>query len=236
VFRALFVLFLLFVPAARAVAYEVSPLALILEPTGANARGNILVTNTAADRDLTVQVTVTPRPASDDPAAVDELAVFPPQTVIAPGRSQILRAEWLGGEITQSRSFYVTVEQLSVALQPERPFTGMQFVVNFSVEVHVVPAGAQAALSVDAESTGDGIEAVVRNDGDAYGYLSDYVLRLGSPAGQRVEIDGPALRDALGGSSFVAPGEERRFRIATDAFPASSTVETELVERPPADE
>ena len=76
-----------------------------------------------------------------------DLAVFPAQAVIEPGRTQTFRVQWAGGPIDRGKSYYVTVAQAPVTLPAGQ--SAIQVLYNFQVLVSVAPPQAQANLTVE---------------------------------------------------------------------------------------
>ena len=139
--------------AAVAEAYRVTPLLLELTDTGRDRAGQIRVENTT-DRPLTFEAYALDWTISEDgerttsPAAAP-LLIFPPQAIVPPGETQVVRVEWVGGAVEQSRDFIVMVEQLPVDFTPDQAEgSGVQFLFNFGAAVHVAPTGAVAELNI----------------------------------------------------------------------------------------
>ena len=197
-------------PVAPALAgsLSVEPLFIELVP---GSSGAVRVRNTS-DAPMTVELLVAERTIDKDGKqtrtdAEDAFILFPPQGVIAPQQVQVFRIQPLSPDAEKSRSYFLTVKQLPVKLNPiEGGGTRLQVVFAFDVAVHAVPRGAKnnmqfvsAALDTtqvekvppaDAPPpTSDGkrakpefetvpaVAVSVRNDGNKYLYLHDYDYR-----------------------------------------------------------
>ena len=215
--------------AAAADAYRVTPLLIELTDSGRERSGQLRVENTT-DRPLTFEAyaltwsisetgerTMTP---SDAP-----LLVFPPQAIVSPGETQVVRVEWVGGPVESSEDFIVMVEQLPVDFTPDQTDgSGVQFLFNFGAAVHVAPVGATSRLQI-ASASHDGGAAVVRvsNEGNRHAYLGDRGLTV-SAGDVTHEYTGDELAEAMG-NTLIAAGAVREVRIALpEDFPAGPLV------------
>jgi fimbrial chaperone protein len=211
--------------ATAASAYRVTPLLIELADSGRERSGQLRVENTT-DRPLTFEayaidwsISETGERNTADSGA--PLLVFPPQAIVQPGETQVVRVEWVGGPVEQSQNFIVMIEQLPVDFTPEEAEgSGVQFLFNFGAAVHVSPDGAQASLAV-ASAERDAGTAVVRvsNSGDRHAYLGDRGLTV-SAGGVTHEYTGDELAEAMG-NTLIAAGATRQVRIALpENFPA----------------
>ena len=211
--------------AAAANAYRVTPLLIELADSGRERSGQLRVENTT-DRPLTFEAYAVDWTISETGERRTErsgapLLVFPPQAIVPPGETQVVRVEWVGGPVERSRDFIVMVDQLPVDFSPEEAEgSGVQFLFNFGAAVHVSPDGARAALGVASASRENGAARVrVRNAGDRHAYLGDHGLTV-SAGGVTHEYTGDALAEAMG-NTLVAAGAAREVRIALpENFPA----------------
>jgi fimbrial chaperone protein len=140
-----------------AAAMRVSPMVAEISVTGAGSSARIEVGNDEKaplpfethisrleiDRDGNLSQT----PADED------FLVFPPQGLIAAGGSQTIRVQWLGDpHLASSRSYFLEVRQLPVALQPDASAdrTSVHVMINYRIEalITVAPAGAKSKVSI----------------------------------------------------------------------------------------
>ncbi|HYJ52299.1 MAG TPA: fimbria/pilus periplasmic chaperone, partial [Allosphingosinicella sp.] len=132
---------------SSAPATTVQPIVIDLNAVGRGTSHTITVENTNAAR-LPVEIRVESLAFSEDGVTVAgasrDLAIFPAQAVIEPGRTQTFRVQWAGGAIDRSRSYYVTVAQAPVTLPAGQ--SAIQVLYNFQVLVSVAPPRAQANL------------------------------------------------------------------------------------------
>ena len=145
---------MLAVAAASAVAISsapattVQPIVIDLNAVGNGTSRTITVENTNASR-LPVEIRVESLAFQDDGVRVagpsSDLAVFPAQAVIEPGRTQTFRVQWAGGPLDRGKSYYVTVAQAPVTLPAGQ--SAIQVLYNFQVLVSVAPPQAQGRTS-----------------------------------------------------------------------------------------
>lgn len=228
--------------AAAAYAMSVSPILLDLKPSGRQASGQIRVVNTSQG---TLPVELKVKTASVGPdgrvttsdEGVDDLLMFPPQALIAPGATQVFRVQWIGDpDIPRSKTFMVSVAQQPVALPAET--SGIQLLYDFQVVVNVAPLTGQPNLQVrGAELTTDerGVRRAaltVSNDSNVHGYLSGASLRLElrDDRGGRVWSQSYSPDDlrARVGIGLLQPGATRRFLLPFDLPSEGTTITAEV--------
>jgi fimbrial chaperone protein len=183
---------------------SVEPLFIELLP---GASGAVRVRNTS-DKPITVELNVAERQIDEAGKqtrtdAEENFVLFPPQGVVAPQQVQVFRIQPLAPDAQKSRSYFLTVKQLPVKLDPiEGGGTRLQVVFAFDVAVHTTPRGAknsavfvgatpstmevEKAPSADAPppipdapkrkaeyETIPAIAVTLKNDGNKYLYLQD---------------------------------------------------------------
>ncbi|WP_439478384.1 molecular chaperone [Brevundimonas sp.] len=215
-----------------------------LKPSGRMASGQIRVVNTgqapmptelkARAAIVGPEGTVT---TSDE--GIDDLLMFPPQALIAPGATQVFRVQWVGDpDIAKSKTFMVSVAQQPVALPAGT--SGIQLLYEFQVVVNVAPLTGEPNLQVlGAELITDdhGVRraaVTVSNDSNVHGYLSGTSLRLElrDDRGGRVWSQSYSPDDLRGrvGIGLLQPGATRRFVLPFD-LPTEGTSITAEVSR-----
>jgi fimbrial chaperone protein len=202
--------------ASLAGAYQVAPMIYDLAPSGANAATTIRVKNdgdkpitielVTEKRDFDVQGKETRTPADDD------FVLFPPQAVVAAGKTQAVRVQYVGApDIAKSVMYSVMVKQVPVKLPNTGP-SGVQFVFNFGTVANVVPRDAKATVEVvSVEPANNGYQLRLRNSGNKYANLSVGRIMLGGGAAD-IAFAGDPWRKALG-PSWLLPGHDRLINI-----------------------
>jgi hypothetical protein len=123
-----------------------------------------------------------------------EFAILPPLGTIAPGESQVVRIQLMGPPVTdQSRSFRLYATEVLAPLSEEEAVemgTGVRVRERFGASMHLVPAGAEAAISVDrvseprvVEEQGRVVDVTLTNSGNRFVY----------PFELRIDVDGRTL-------------------------------------------
>ncbi|CAM3095987.1 Pili assembly chaperone N-terminal domain-containing protein [Sphingomonas antarctica] len=175
--------------------------------------------------------------AKADQKDADDLLVFPPQALIAPGQTQSFRVQYVGDPaLAKSRHFYVTVAQLPVKLPSNQ--SAIQILYNFQVLVSVTPQGAVPALKIDSatiakDTNGKPIPLLTLSDpSNAHAYLSAGRVRItaSDAAGKEVyrrTFTGPEIQQTVG-FGLVGAGQTRRLTIPAELPPTATTVDAQF--------
>lgn len=238
---------------AAAVAMRVSPMVLEMETRGTNAVARIEVQNiNQGNLAFETRITRMGFDANGDiveTPADEDFLVFPPQGVLAPGGRQVIRLQWVGDpELPTSQAYYVSVNQLPVALEPGAvDSVGAQVQIVYHMKALVVVAPPGATPDVEAvgvrpiqfqpqpESEGaplpptvPGIEVVLRNEGRRHAMMAGVGWRFEgkNAAGEdmRIEVTPEELNRAIG-TGYVPALGERTFRMPlVDGFAADQPI------------
>lgn len=226
-------------------AMRVSPMVVELTTTGSSTVGRIEVGNagtatlpfetviTRIEMDQEGRLTETP--------AESDFVIFPPQGLVPVGSRQVIRVQWAGGSLQQSRAYYVAVRQLPVPTDPnQQPQSGPSIAVSllYTMKALVVVAPPNTEPRVEVVSARPimiappqpedaveplpqepGLEVVVVNRGDRYALMSGatWVIEGIDTTGQPFSrtYTGGEISQLLG-VGYLAPGGGRRtFRLAT---------------------
>jgi fimbrial chaperone protein len=224
--------------APPALATTVQPILLDLSSSGRNMTGVITVQNTST-APMPIEIRVDqlkfgPRGAEMDHSS-DDLLVFPVQAVIQPNQSQAFRVQWVGEpNLTESRSYYVTVAQAPVALPQGQ--SAVQVVYNFQTLVNVSPPnGGVAKLSIVSSTIGRDLEgkpvamATIANESRVHGYIARGRIQVIQKDGAgRVVVDksltSGELEQAIG-FGLVGPGQQRTVTLPTQLASDQGNVE-----------
>lgn len=229
---------------AAAVANTVTPVILDLTSSGRGVVANISLSNTGTAtmpvEIQTVALAATAKGVERSDGSTDDLLVTPPSALIAPGRTQTFRVQWIGDpELTQSRHYYVGLNQLPVKLPDGQ--SAVQVVYNFQVLVSVSGTGKQARLTVlSAEPASlagkPAVALTVRNDGEAHGYISQHRLQLTAtdPAkGALSTTIAGADFQQLVGYGLVATGQSRVVTVPVDGWEHATAIKATLLDERP---
>jgi fimbrial chaperone protein len=202
--------------ASVAWAYQVAPMIYDLSPSGPNATNTIRVKNDG-DKPITIELVTEKRDFDETGKEIrtpadDDFVLFPPQAVVAPGKTQAVRVQYVGApDIAKSVMYSVMVKQVPVKLPNTGP-SGVQFVFNFGTVANVVPKDAKAVVNVvSVLPAAGGYQLRLRNSGNKYANLSVGRVMLGGGASD-VAFGGDDWRKALG-PSWLLPGHDRLIKI-----------------------
>ncbi len=205
-----------FALAGAAVAYEVTPMRVFLQPDRGQNSATITINNIRTEP-LPVEIQVFRRIVTADGEQVfepaeEEFITFPPQVQIAAGQSQAIRIQYVGTLGEAAEAFVVQVTEVPVN---KLEGTGIQFTYNFGVAVYVQPPRARARLAVsEAAATDQTLRFKVANSGNDYGFLTGQALeyRVGAA---RITLT-PDELTTLVSNPIVPPGATREFAVPLD--------------------
>lgn len=202
--------------AAPAAAFNFTPIDATLRPAGSGATQTFSVENPSPGP-VAVEITMHSRemtPEGDDVLAPagDLFTVYPSQLILPPGGRQSVRVQWNGpAELDGERAFRLIAEELPIDLgDDEDEGAGLDLLVRYVASVYVQPQGAEARISIDAETDDDGVVLVIRNQGTMRAVLRDEDYAIYAD-GERVELD-EAQIEALSAVNVLA-GHTRRLAI-----------------------
>jgi len=201
-------------------AMSVSPTHIELKSAGPQSRAQVIVRNTSAAplpveavlRTLNVDRNGKPKAAG----LANDFLVFPPQTLIRPGASQVFRITWVGEPlINASRSYQLTLSQIPVRLN--QPSNRVQVVMAFGVVINVAPPRGQASLNLVKVGIARNRRGVrnpvitVHNPSRVHALLPKASIQLRGRGWSQTLT--PQLLDQKLGIGLVMPGKKRRFTL-----------------------
>jgi len=223
-FTALF-LFLIHVPGF---AFNFTPIDATLRPAGSGATQTFSVENPSPSP-VAVEITMHTRDITIDGedilAPADDLfVVYPSQLILQPGGRQSVRVQWIGvDELNQEQAFRLIAEELPISLgEDDEAGAGLDLLVRYVASIYVQPQGAEARLSIEPESTDEGVALMVRNQGTMRAILraEDYALYAD---GEQVEFDQEQLESLV--AANVLAGNSRRLMIPDSRQMANQALE-----------
>lgn len=139
--------------------------------------------------------------------ADDAFVVFPPQAVVPAGKTQAVRIQWVGGALTQSRSFVLFAREVPVNLSGHSK-SGVKALLRVGASIHVTSRGfAPKPQLVRYRPAQNGVMVSIGNSGNEYIYINELGLQFGSE-----EIGGSELAN-VAGRTLIPPGVIRTFRV-----------------------
>lgn len=199
-------------------AMSVSPTHIELRSAGAESRAQVVVRNDS-DAPLPVEAKLSKLvvdEAGKSTATSDssDFLIFPPQTLIPPGASQVFRITWVGEPLLEkSQSYQLTLSQIPVRLKESK--NRVQVVMAFGVVINVAPPRGEGQLelvgtSITRNANGERNPVItVRNPSRVHALLPKTTIRLAG--GRWSETLSPAFLGQRVGIGLVQPGRQRRF-------------------------
>lgn len=227
-------------------AMRVSPMVVEMETTGSNAVARIEVQNinpgNLAFQTRVFRMTIDENGKMIETPADDQFLIFPPQGVLPGGGRQVVRLQWVGNpDLSASEAFYVSVEQLPVALEPgetESVAAQVQILYNMRALVVVAPPGAKPDVTVGSARQvnyqppaapgsdalpplQDGVEVVLRNEGQRHAMMANFGWQLVGTDRDgkflRVDVSPEELNRAVG-TGYVPALGQRKFNLPISGF------------------
>lgn len=210
-------------------AMSVSPTHLEMVSVGRHSRASIRIVNTSSEL-LPIEVVVDRLTVGEQGEQTfvrddENFLVFPPQALIAPGATQVVKLQWVGEPlIKKSQSYKISIKQLPVKLPEGR--SALQIVLSFGVIVNVAPPQGLPELVLVKTDVARGKEGkryaaiTVRNPSSVHALLPQATIRLRSGKWS-LELPPATLRRKVG-IGLVQPGATRRFVLPVE-LPAGVT-------------
>ena len=183
-----------------AMAYQVSPMIKTIEPTGSGSVMQLKITNTDAST-LALELTGL-RVVTDETGQVQrnedltDLMIFPMQTSIPPGRSQVVQVRYVGDqELDVGRVYAVKVAQLPIQVQGAGGEVSTQVKIGLSFLSHILVqnsnSNAKLVVSEIVKSSDGAIGFAAQNTGKATALLREieWVVTDESGASKNIAAD-----------------------------------------------
>lgn len=175
-------------------AYEFSPIVQEFAPSGPGATRQFLLTNTQQDT-VAIQIetflrTTDERGNEQRTPDYDNFIITPPQMVVAPGKSQVVRVQWIGdSDIDSESSFRLITTQLPINFETAGEgdvLMSINMGYKYEAAIYVTPKKAKPKAelkSVSPASSVDGakiLQIVLESTGGTRAILVDPQIELAS--------------------------------------------------------
>ena len=164
--------------AQSTLAQRVQPMVYELAPSGSDATQSLRIENSKSTpvtlEFVASKIILDENGRETNESAEDDFLIFPPQALIQPGKTQLVRVKYVGNpDLEQSKAYRISVKQLPVTLDKSGS-TGVAMLVNFNTLANVVPKSAKPSLAItDISAADNGMWSItVENTGDRYARLS----------------------------------------------------------------
>lgn len=216
---------------ARLEAMRVSPMVVEMQTSGARSTARVEVQNVvsgvlAFETHIT-RIDYDAEGKQVEVPADNDFLVFPPQGTLPTNGRQVIRLQWLGGtDLPASRSYYLSVNQLPVALAPGENKGGGEFQIVYHMKalITVAPPGAKPLVEILSAEPGmiqpkaetgkpapppvPGLVVKVRNTGNRYAMLAGAAWIIDGLGPDKQPIHLELAREDLSrliGVGYVAP-------------------------------
>lgn len=221
---------------SAAAAMSVSPMSVEMAPSGPEARETLEVSNTGS-QPLPVEVVFEkleylPDGTSGVITADDEVMIFPPQAMIAPGRAQTFRLQYAGDPAeAKAGVYFVTFKRMTLDETSPEQSVVIKLQLQFRVTIFLKSGAGEPDIQVVAAegktaNERSGVELTLRNDGADLGYLSDADIHLSASEGSEAIDAYEVLRRA--GHGVILPGRTRKIFLTTEQAKFSGPVAASL--------
>lgn len=223
---------------SSALALQASPMVSDVPPSGPKASYRLSVKNTESVP-ITIEMQAFRMSVDDNgkrtlTEETNDLTIFPLQSVIPPGREQLIQVRYIGDpKLTAPRMYVVRAAQLPIQTKAASSSADVSasVMVAFNINTHlfVSPVGSKPDIEVQsAKPAGDGgLLVSIHNKGTGIAALraAKYVVSSG---GRQVEI---APEDVdLGDVSALPPGAVRLAKVPAKALQGLSGEMTATVQ------
>jgi fimbrial chaperone protein len=207
--------------ASPAAAFRVEPMSAELAASGPNSKGEIRIEN-PHDHPITIELVTEQRDFDANgketrTPAEDDFLIFPPQTLVQPGKTQLVRYQYIGDPtIPATKAYVINVRQLPIDLKPDAA-SGMKFLYNFGLARYVVPEGVVAVPTAENIHLGQNgsLEFILKNTGNGHLPLMRKALRLTSASsGRTVDFEGDVMTKQLP-VAMLLPSHTLNVRLTT---------------------
>lgn len=205
-------------------AFELSPISLTLRPKGEDSNGVVRLKN-PHQAPKAVQVSITTRNPDelgeetnrDDD---DNFLVYPPQLILMPRETQVVRISWIGApELKKELTYRFVAEELNVELdeakaKEQNADSAIRLLMKYEGALYVAPEDAKPKLSLvfDKEQAAeDQLAFRFINEGTRHQVL--YNLHVTLEQNDQKILLSPTELTGINGSNIL-PEKSRTFTIA----------------------
>lgn len=206
--------------------FELRPMISELRPTGRESSHAFHVINNT-NGSIAVQMSVAAREMDEEgretlPPAEKDFVIYPPQMVVKPRSSQVVRVKWIGDPKPASELAYRLIAEQVAIPDPEggsAEGVRINLMFRYMAALYITPKGAKEEVVV--KSTGQRVEkaqrqlvVVLENRGTTHANLVDLHLHVSSGQGAaRATVDlAPKGLKGMNGENVLA-GHTRRFAL-----------------------
>ncbi len=218
----------------RAAAYSVEPMIKTIEPDGNGSIMKLTITNTDSSA-IALELTGL-RVTTDEDGVVsreeeyEDLMIFPMQTSIPPGRSQVVQVRYVGDQnLEAGRVYAVKVEQLPVAIGSKasgdvtsQVKIGLSFFSHILVQAQT--AEPDLIISSIQQSSDDGLDFSIENIGQGTALLKEMQWTISDEDNKTKTVAIESLDTGSFGAQ-IPSAPKRTMKIKSDALEGLGKIE-----------
>ncbi|MBT4445173.1 MAG: molecular chaperone [Waddliaceae bacterium] len=210
-------------------AIEFSPMSATFDGSGDNATQSFQVYNPSSTDKAAVRLFIGDRSIDVDGNDTfveneEDFIIYPPQMILQPEQTQIVRVTWMGNEESSvERAYRIIAEQLPVDLK-KRESDGkasIRLLMRFVGSIYVVPNDASADIVLESsyEDSSDDMVLLFENRGTAHALLRELSLSI-TPHDTDVEALHFSSEELAGisGENILAGSKRKFFLSLPDDF------------------
>lgn len=231
---AVFTILLLFVSFA-AMAYQLSPLNVTYDPTGAGSAKVYTIVNDS-DSPIAIEVRAEQRIIDIDgnEANQDGSAYFsiqPNRMIIRPDSTQLVRVQYRGPQtVTKELSFRIISEQIAMPRGAQEQEAGqmISFLFVYSTSAYVRPSRVVESVTPSVSVTEDGkLEIVLENTGSVHQMLNGISVTLSDSTGASYTLTEEEL-EPLSGQNLLTDSRLRTVIEIPAVFTDTNAIEAAI--------
>ena len=231
---AVFTILLLFVSFA-AMAYQLSPLNVTYDPTGAGSAKVYTIVNDS-DSPIAIEVRAEQRIIDIDgnEANQDGTAYFsiqPNRMIIRPDSTQLVRVQYRGPQtVTKELSFRIISEQIAMPRGSQEQEAGqmISFLFVYSTSAYVRPSRVVESVTPSVSVTEDGkLEIVLENTGSVHQMLNGISVTLSDSTGASYTLTEEEL-EPLSGQNLLTDSRLRTVIEIPAVFTDTNAIEAAI--------
>jgi fimbrial chaperone protein len=211
--------------------YRLLPMSATFSPTGSGTTKSFEVNN-SGDVPVAIEVYMTGREIGlegeeSNPDAGDDFVVYPPQMIVPPGQTQLVRVTWLGDpDPDKELAYRIVADQVpidfveaqqgqNVPAEPGQANVSIRVFFRYSGTVYITPNGVRPEVvltDVTQRKGKDGKDELIldfENIGTAHKNLTGLEVNLTSEQGKTVTLTKDNLQGVIGEN--ILAGNKRRF-------------------------
>ena len=229
--RAILLLLFMTIALFSAGAYQLSPLNVTYDPTGAGSARVYTITNDS-DSPIAIEINAYSRNIDLDGNEYTEDAsayfqIQPRRMIIRPQSSQLVRVQYRGPQtVTREMAYRIISEQIpySVGASEEESGQMISFLFVYSTSAYVRPSRVVESVQSEVNKTEDGkLEVILENTGSVHQMLNSLSITLSGNDGSTYSLSEEELQP-LNGQNLLTASRLRTVIDVPEVLAASESI------------